>query len=151
MNAPRPLRRAADDDRGAVTAFVIGAFLGLWLFTGIVVDGGLALAGKTRAMDNAQEAARTGAQRLDLAALRANGTPRLDPDRAAAAARDYITSTGDTARVEVQGDSVTVHVTHRTPTQILQLAGLRHLTVTGRATAHAERATTTATETESTP
>ncbi|WP_049575445.1 pilus assembly protein TadG-related protein [Streptomyces sp. SBT349] len=143
MNAPRPLPRAADDG-GQVTAFVIGAFLGLWLFTGIVVDGGLALAGKTRAMDNAQEAARTGAQRLDLEALRNNGTTRLDPDRARAAARDYITATGDTAQVKVHGDAVTVHVTHRLHTQVLQLAGLSHLTVTGSATAHAERATTQA-------
>lgn len=129
------------EDRGQVTAFVVGVMAGLWLFTGIVVDGGLALAAKTRALDNAQEAARTGAQHLDLAALRDTQTYRLDAGRAAAAARSYITATGDTARVDVEGDTVTVHVTHRAPTQVLQLLGLRHLTVTASAHARAHTAT----------
>ncbi|MBL1102900.1 pilus assembly protein TadG-related protein, partial [Streptomyces coffeae] len=61
---------ATNQDRGQVTAFVVGIVAALWLFAGIVVDGGLALAGKARALDVAQEAARTGAQQLDVGRLR---------------------------------------------------------------------------------
>jgi Flp pilus assembly protein TadG len=130
------------DDRGQVTAFVVGIVLALWLAAGIVVDGGLALAAKTRVMDNAQEAARTGAQHLDVAALREENSARLDAERAAAAARSYIAATGDEARVEVTGDAVTVHVVHHQATQILRLAGLDSLTVSATATAHTRYATT---------
>ncbi len=133
--------RSVHDERGQISVFVVGAFLALWLFTGIVVDGGLALAGKVRAMDNAQKAARTAAQQLDLAALRKDGTVRLASRQAEAAADAYIAATGDTARVEVRGNSVTVHVRHTVRTQVLRLAGLHQLTASARATARAERGT----------
>jgi hypothetical protein len=148
MTAPAPAGpkrgagvRAGRDDRGQVTAFAAGIFLALWLFAGIVVDGGLTLAGKTRAMDVAQEAARTGAQQLDLARLRHQDGIHLRTAQAAQAARKYVTSTGDSCTVSVTGDAVTVHVTHHQRMQILQLIGVRTLTVHATATAHAERAT----------
>lgn len=135
------IRRAAGDDRGQVTAFVVGVFVALWLFAGIVVDGGLALAGRARALDVAQEAARTGAQQLDIGRLRRGGEVRLVHGEAAAKARAYVASTGDSATVSVQGDAVTVRVTHHQRTQILRLIGLSTLTVHARGTAHAERVT----------
>jgi Flp pilus assembly protein TadG len=134
--------RNVKDDRGQVTAFVVGVLLGLWLFTGLVVDGGLALAAKVRVMDAAQEAARTGAQQLDFDALREHRTYRLDPDRAAAAARNYVAASGDIARVSVTGDTVTVRVTHQMRTQILQLAGLGEVTIAATGSAHAQAGTT---------
>lgn len=129
------------DDRGQMTAFVLGTVLALWLFAGIVVDGGLALAGKARALDTAQEAARTGAQQLDVARLRHGGNVKLVTGKASAAAHAYITSVGDGGTVNVHGDTVTVHVTHRQRAQILQLIGVHTLTVTATATAQAERVT----------
>ena len=139
---PAPRRRdCLSDDRGQTSAFVIGVLMGLWLFTGIVVDGGLALAAKTRAMDTAQEAARTAAQHLDLAALRHEGTTRLDPQQAEAAALDYIAATGDEAHVTVEGDTVTVQFTSHLDTQVLQLAGLHDFTISATATAHAATGT----------
>ncbi|MFM9446950.1 pilus assembly protein TadG-related protein [Streptomyces acidiscabies] len=129
------------DDRGQVTAFVVGTVLVLWLFAGIVVDGGLALAGKARALDTAQEAARTGAQQLDIGRLRTADDVRLTGTRATAAAQAYVTSTGDTGTASAHGDEVTVRVTHRQRAQILQLVGVRTLTVTATATARAERVT----------
>ncbi|MGW3627541.1 pilus assembly protein TadG-related protein [Streptomyces sp. NPDC000880] len=132
---------AAGDDRGQVTAFVVGVFAALWLFAGIVVDGGLALASKAQALDAAQEAARTGAQQLDVGRLRRGDDVRLVGDEAAAAARAYVASTGDSGTASVKGDAVTVHVIHHQHTQILQLIGLRTLTVHASGTAHAERAT----------
>ncbi|MFI1955999.1 pilus assembly protein TadG-related protein [Streptomyces xinghaiensis] len=134
-------RLPTGEDRGQVAVFVVGVFATLWLFAGIVVDGGLALAGKARALDVAQEAARTGAQQLDLSHLRSAGDIRLVRDRAAAAARAHVAATGDNGRAQVKGNTVTVHVTHHQPTQILQLIGLRTLTVTATGTAHAQRTT----------
>ncbi|MER6091294.1 pilus assembly protein TadG-related protein [Streptomyces bluensis] len=134
------VRLVAGDDRGQVTAFVVGVFAALWLLAGIVVDGGLALAGKARALDVAQEAARTGAQQLDVGRLRRGDEVRLVRDKAAAAARAYVASTRDSATASVKGEAVTVHVTHHQRTQILQLIGLRTLTVHATGTAHAERA-----------
>lgn len=107
----------------------------------IVVDGGLALAAKAQALDVAQEAARTGAQQLDIARLRSADEVRLQTARAAAAARHHVAATGDTGTAHVQADAVTVEVTHRQPTQILQLVGLRTLTVHATGTAHAQRTT----------
>lgn len=135
-----PLLRTAGDDRGQVTVFVVGIFAALWLFAGIVVDGGLALAGKARALDVAQEAARTGAQQLDIGRLRRGGEVRLVQGKAAAEARAYVASTGDSATVSVKGDAVTVQVTHHQHTQILRLIRLPTLTVHAKGTAHAERA-----------
>lgn len=129
------------DDRGQMTAFVVGVVLALWLFAGLVVDGGLALAGKAQALDTAQEAARTGAQQLDVARLRHGGDVKLVTGKAAAAAGAYVTSAGDSGTASVHGDTVTVHVTHRQRAQVLQLIGVRTLTVTATATAQAERVT----------
>ncbi|MFE0178031.1 pilus assembly protein TadG-related protein [Streptomyces sp. NPDC059002] len=134
-------RLAAGDDRGQVTAFTVGVFAALWLFAGIVIDGGLVLAGKAQALDVAQEAARTGAQQLDVGRLRRGEEVRLLRGRASAAARAHVASTTDRGTVSVKGDAVTVQVTHQQRTQILQLIGLRTLTVHASGTAHAERAT----------
>ncbi|MFF3909778.1 pilus assembly protein TadG-related protein [Streptomyces sp. NPDC001848] len=132
---------APRDDRGQVTAFVACVFAALWLFAGIVVDGGLALAAKAQALDAAGEAARIGSQQLDVGQLRRANQVRLLREKAAAAARAYIATTGDTGTTSVKGDAVTVHVTHHQRTQILQLIGLRTLTVHATGTAHAERPT----------
>ncbi|WP_310726923.1 pilus assembly protein TadG-related protein [Streptomyces sp. N2A] len=129
------------DDRGQVTAFAVAVVAALWLFAGIVVDGGLALAGKARALDVAQEAARSGAQQLDIGHLRHHDAIRLVRADAARAARTYVTSAGDSGSATVKGNAVTVQVTHRYHTQILQLIGLRTLTLHASGTAHAERAT----------
>lgn len=134
-------KSAVGDDRGQATAFLVGVFAALWLFAGIVVDGGLALAGKVQALDVAQEAARTGAQQLDVGQLRRGNAVRLVRAEAAQAARSYVASTGDSGSASVNGDAVTVRVTHHQRTQILQLIGLRTLTVHATGTAHAERAT----------
>ncbi|MDH6223655.1 Tad domain-containing protein [Streptomyces sp. MJP52] len=144
MTRPTSLRgraRRLEGDRGQVTAFAVGTVLALWLFAGLVVDGGLALAGKTHALDVAQEAARSGAQELDLVRLRGAHDIRLRPSRAAAAARTYVTSAGDTGSATVRGNTVTVRVTHQRKAQILRLVGVHTFTLTATATAQAERVT----------
>lgn len=120
-----------------MTAFTVIIVVSLLACAGLVLDGGLQLATKVNAIDDAQEAARAGAQQLDLTAYRATGTVRLIPDQAAAAAREYLAGKGYTTTVTVAGDTVTVTVAATRSTQLLGLVGVGSLHVTGSATARA--------------
>jgi hypothetical protein len=122
-----------------VTAFVVIIVSALILFAGLVIDGGLTLAAKIRATDEAQSASRAGAEQINLAVYRATGTVALDPTEASAAAERYLAATGDHGHVAVAGDTVTVTVVATQPTQILGVAGLHSLTVTASASARAIR------------
>jgi Flp pilus assembly protein TadG len=130
----RPLRRCRREE-GQITPFAVVMVLALLMIAGLVLDGGLALAAKVRAIDEAQEAARAGAQQLDLTAYRDRGQVVLVPDQAVDAARAYLAATGNpdaaSATVTVTGDRVAVTVTRNQPTQLLGLLALASLTVTG--------------------
>ncbi len=138
----RLLARRLRQESGQVTPFVVVFAVALLLMAGLVIDGGLALAAKVRAVDEAQAAARAGAQALDLRAYRLSNTVVLDPARAAAAARAYLAATGDSGQVRVAGDRVIVTVSIAQSTQILGLVGLHSLTVTGSGAATAVRGVT---------
>ena len=129
-------------DRGQVTAFVAIITAALVLLAGLVIDGGLALAGKVRAIDEAAEAARAGAQQLDLETYRRTGRHEIAPGRAEAAAGAYLAATGDHGTVHATRRFVRVAVVHRQATQILRIAGLDAVTVHGTAVAHAEHGIT---------
>lgn len=145
--------QAWGSDDGRVTAFTAVFTAAALLFAGLVLDGGLALAAKVRAVGEAQEAARAGAQAIDLDAYRANGTLRLQPDRAATLAHGYLTSTSTSngtsngadagadpgAVVEVSADAVMVTVTTSQSTRLLGLVGIHSIRITGRGTAHPDR------------
>ena len=122
-----------------VTAFVIIFTLALILMAGLVLDGGLALAAKVQAIDTAQAAARAGAQAIDIPLYRSTGRITLDPQEATADAEHYLATTGHAGTVTVNGEQVTVTVTIRQPTQILDLAGIDQLTETGTGSATAEQ------------
>ena len=126
-------------DRGQVTAFFVVLLAAMLVCAGLVLDGGLALRDKVRAINEAQEAARAGAQEIDLSAFRRDGAVHLDGAQATAAARRYLTATGNPlsaqSTVTVAGDQVTVTVTRRQPTQLLTLIGLPSLTVHGTGSA----------------
>ena len=130
------------DDRGQVTAFVVVMVAALILCAGLVIDGGLALAARVRAQDEAQSASRAGAEQINLATYRASGTVVLDPTHAVSAAEGYLGGTGDRGQVSVNGDVVTVTVEATQPTQILGIVGLRSLSVSATASATAVRGIT---------
>lgn len=119
------------DDNGRVTAFVALITAACLLFAGLVLDGGLALATKIQAIGQAEEAARAGAQELDLAAYRDTGTLRLQPAAAISAAQSYLNSVDANATVTVTGNSVNVSVTAREKTELLGLIGIHDITVSG--------------------
>jgi len=135
----RVLDRLRADQDGRVTAFVVIMVTAILLFAGLVLDGGLALAAKVRALGEAQEAARAGAQEIDLAAYRADGTLRLAPQQASAAARNYLAATGHTGTVSVAGNTVNVTVTVNQSTQLLNVIGLDSITVTATGQAQPQR------------
>lgn len=126
-------------ERGQVTAFLVVGVTGLLALVGLVLDGGLALATKIEAIGQAQEAARAGAQQLDLDAYRADGTVTIDPQQARTAAQQYLSAAGATGTVVVTGDAVTVTVTAVQPAQILGLVGVDNITVEGSGTAEPRR------------
>jgi hypothetical protein len=133
------LRRLRQDQSGRVTAFVVIIVTAVLLFAGLVLDGGLALAAKVRALGEAQEAARAGAQEIDLTAYRANGVLRLEPQQASAAARNYLAAAGHTGTVSVAGNTVNVTVTVSQSTQLLPLIGIGSITVTATGQAQPQR------------
>ncbi|MBW4717366.1 pilus assembly protein TadG-related protein [Saccharothrix obliqua] len=112
-----------------MTAFVVVLTTGILALAGLTLDGGLALAAKTRATGQAEAAARAGAQAIDLTAYRANGTVRLLPAQAIAHAQAHLATENATGTVTVAGDTVTVTVTTTRTTQLLALVGIDTLQV----------------------
>ncbi|GAB1512519.1 pilus assembly protein TadG-related protein [Actinophytocola sp. KF-1] len=128
---------------GQVTAFVTVLTAGILTLSGLVLDGGLALAATTRANGQAEAAARAGAQAIDLTAYRATGSLRLLPSDAMARARAHLTAEGAIGDVTATVDTVTVTVTATQATQLLGLVGIGTITVHGRGAAHPQSDTAT--------
>src|SRR5690349_5320213 len=91
------------------------------MVAGMAYDGGEIVAAQARARDLAGNAARAGAQEIDLTALRATGRPELLPDAAEAAARSYLAEADATGEVRITDDRITVTVRVRQPMRILPL------------------------------
>ena len=134
------LAQSGDDEAGMVTAFVVIFTLALLAMAGLVLDGGLALAAKVQAIDDAQAAARAGAQAIDIPLYRTTGQITLNPQAAVADAERYLAASGHTGTVTVTGDQVTVTVSVTQPTQILSIVGIDSIGVSGTGTATAEQA-----------
>lgn len=126
------------NEEGAVTAFVVVMALPLVLLAGLTVDGGLAINARMRAADDAEQAARVGAEQIDLASLRSSGTVLIDESAADSAASNYLAARGyTTATIDSTTEQVSVEVQASVGTTILSLMGIQNLTVHGTATARA--------------
>jgi hypothetical protein len=126
-----------------VTAFVACFTVALIAVAGLVVDGGLVLASRRHAFDDADAAARAGAQAIDQAALRDGRPVTLDPRRAQELAQQQLAVEGETGTVEVDGEMVTVHITRVQQMSILGFAGVGPITIHATGTARAVRGVTT--------
>lgn len=133
-----------EGERGQVTAFVTIFTVALIMVIGLVLDGGFILAAKRQAINEAEQAARAGAQAVDIDELRGSGDHVLQPEAAVAAAQNYLRRTGHTGEVTVDGASVSVTVSIDRPLLILGAGGLADVTVTGTGTASAVRGVVTA-------
>jgi len=132
------------DERGSVSLVALAMATSLILCAGLVLDGGHVLAARRAAISIASQAARAGAQELDIDTLRRTGTFHVDPNRAAAAADAFLAAAGKHGQVSVHGDEVHVVVYDHQTLHILGIAGLGDVQVTGRASAHVVHGITTA-------
>jgi Flp pilus assembly protein TadG len=113
---------------GSLTVFVALLAVALFALVGLVVDAGRAVAARSAALDQAEQAARAGAGQLSIDGLR-SGQVELNPSAAIQAADAYLTSAGDSGSASVSGNVVTVHVTQSEPTVMLQLIGIHRIDV----------------------
>ncbi len=127
------------DDRGQLTLFFAIGVVGLLLVAGLVLDGGAQIRAAQRAQAVAEEAARAGAQAVDVDALMRGQSTRLDPHQARTAAQAYLTTSEATGTVTAGAETVSVEVTISEPTLFLSLIGISDLSASGSATARLAR------------
>ncbi|WCO67952.1 pilus assembly protein TadG-related protein [Iamia majanohamensis] len=107
------------EERGSITAFVAVVTTALVLVAGMTYDGGQVIAAHNAARNDAEQAARAGAQQIDLDHIRTTNEPRLDPVAAETAALAYLQRSGATGTATVSDASITVTVTRVQPMRIL--------------------------------
>jgi len=127
------------DERGSITGFVAVIATALVMVAGMAYDGGQIIHAHNAARNDAEQAARAGAQQIDITHLRQTSEPRLDPAEAEAAALDYLAQVGATGTASVNGADITVTVTRTQPLHILPGQD-RTITVTETASAVEEAA-----------
>jgi Flp pilus assembly protein TadG len=133
------LRSRRRSQRGSATVFMLGFAAVLMVGAGLVVDGGLALNKRSQLTDDAEQAARSGANAIDIPSLRSSGVLRVDPDQATAIATDFLSERGYTnISVQVVGNEVTTSAQATVNTAILSLVGIDTFEVHGDATATPE-------------
>lgn len=135
MNASRLRGR---DERGNVTVFLLGMVPTVLLCAGLIFDGGSALNARMRLADDVEQAARAGAQQIDVERLRDQGEVAIDVGKAEASARAHIASFGYTdVAVLVDGDEVSVSASDQVRTKFLSLVGINTYDVAASATSQA--------------
>jgi Flp pilus assembly protein TadG len=99
------------DERGAVSTFLAVIALALLMAAGLAIDGGRKINALSEASHIADNAARAGAQAVDLDTLRTTGDLQLIPSEATDRVEEYLTTLGYTAtNVTVNGATVTVTI-----------------------------------------
>ena len=119
------------DEEGAATIFVVGVATALLMLAGLLYDGGRVLAARREAFHTADNAARAGAQAVDIDVVRSGASPLLDAAAAEIAAREYLQRLGLDGEVLVTADQVSVTVSLDVEMALLQTIGLNGRTVTG--------------------
>ena len=122
-------------DRGSGTALGMFLIFVVLVLAATLLESGNTMRASSHATDVAQQAARAGADKLDLGALRNNATLRIDPVAAKAAALAYLRQVGETGSVQATPTGVTVTVTLTRPRVLLPLVGIKTITVTSTASA----------------
>jgi Flp pilus assembly protein TadG len=126
--------RGRRDEVGSMAPILPFIFLIIFAVGGMVIDGGYALAADRKAMGEAEQAARVGADALDEGALR-DGITVVNNRRARLAAQAYLAEVGSTGTVEISGGVVTVTVMRDQDTTLLGAFGLDSIHVTATASA----------------
>lgn len=132
-------------ERGSMSVFTVLFSVVVFLLAGLLVDGGSAINARLRAADVAEQAARAGADQIDVDHLRATGETRLlGDDRVCARADEIVAAQGgdDVTSGEcsvAQGQAeVTVTVSVRWEAFFLGAIGFPGSEMTGEASAAPE-------------
>ena len=141
MTRPRPLRlalRAArrdDPERGSLSLFTALIMVGIFAVLALVVDGGGRLQALSHAEGTAQEAARTGAESINVGQAISGESVSIDPNTAVTAAQTYLRQAGVSGTVTYDQATDTLNVSvedHYTP--LFDFFGSSDLTGNGSAT-----------------
>ena len=136
-----PVPRHRHDEAGSTSVFAICVAAVLMPLAGLCIAGGRVPHPRPTPADPAEQAARAGAQRVQVGELRRSGAVVFDAREARAAANAYLSSAGGTGAagsdVTTTGNTVTVTMEKDVPTFMLSLVGLStvHITVSGSAEA----------------
>jgi Flp pilus assembly protein TadG len=117
-------RRRERDERGSATVFVIGFAIVLFLCAGLVIDGGMAINKRMRIADDAEQAARIGADSIDVNYFRTQEVLVVDPGLARSRIAGYMSDLGHPAGqwdADITGNTVRVTVRDTSKTYILSL------------------------------
>ena len=128
------LRSPARGEAGMLTAFVAVLTVALLAIVGMAVDSGRAISAQRLAADEAAQAARAGAGRLSINALR-DGRLVIDGASAVRAAEQYMSLSGHPGTAWVHDGIVSARVVEAVPTTILGIVGVRTITVSATASA----------------
>ena len=142
LSGVRSMRPQRPRDAGAATVFVVAFAIVLLVLAGLVVDGGLAINARQQVADDVEQAARAGAEQVDVPTLRGTGRVVIDSAAAGRAAENFLGSRRYTAaQVRISVDpvagQVTATATRQLPTALLSLIFIRTFTVTATGTARA--------------
>ncbi|MER6512569.1 flp pilus-assembly TadE/G-like family protein [Nonomuraea sp. NPDC001636] len=130
-------------ERGSMSVFTVLFSVVVFLLAGLLVDGGAAINARLRAADVAEQAARAGADKIDIDRLRTGGeVALLDEGQVCARADEIVAAQGGdgVARgsCSVQQDRVTVSVSVRWEAFFLGALGFPGSEMNGEATAAPE-------------
>lgn len=137
LSRQRSRGRRPSAEGGSATVFLLAMIPVFVILLGLVYDSGRAYTAHTRALNLAEQAARTGAQKLDLATVRGAGPYKLDRAAAEAAARSFLSGAGQPGSVSIGpgGDTVQVTVTWQITTTFLGIVGINQMGSTATASA----------------
>ena len=127
-------RKVKRDESGVLTVYVAVLAVALLAIVGMAVDSGRALAAQRLAAGEAEQAARAGAGQLSVQGLR-DGQLYVDPSAAVKAAETYTFLSGHPGVATVSNGVVTVRVVVVVPTTILDIVGVKSITVSATASA----------------
>lgn len=137
MTGPNVGSRAIADEQGSATVWLLLLLPVLFLFAGLVLDGGRVITARQNAANLAEQGARRAIDRLDVATFRADsviGAVQAVAAQEAACADMPATVTACTAMATPDGQ-VRVQLSLRTNTAVLAAIGISQITVTGTGTA----------------
>lgn len=134
--------RRRDAERGSFSAMVVILIVMLFAVAGLIYDGGSAINARQQAFDDAEQAARAGANQIDMDLFRSEGIVEILPGAADTAAREFLNGLPgrqySTVTVDAQVDQVDVTVARSVPTQLLKLVFVDDFTIEGSATSQPE-------------